>query len=219
MDFSTKLPKISSGYDTIWVIVDRLTKSAHFLPMKETDSMKRLTRLYLKEVVSRHGVLVSIISDCDGSRKLLVGKAQSEFNRGLRGDENPIRTLGDYSKPSHKGYRNNIELSEGNNAGKKAHVFILIFLRDQASNWLEFRPARSVSTWEDLTTYFLAQLFPLGRTTKLHNDISMFQQHQGESLSEAWTHFKDLLQKVPYHGINLWLQVQIFYDHVNPVTR
>ncbi|GJT98098.1 hypothetical protein Tco_1093616 [Tanacetum coccineum] len=47
----------------------------------------------------------------------------------------------------------------------------------------------------------------------------MFQQHHGESLSEAWTRFKDLLQKVPHHGIDLWFQVQIFYDHVNPVTR
>ncbi|GKB93817.1 hypothetical protein Tco_0979954 [Tanacetum coccineum] len=47
----------------------------------------------------------------------------------------------------------------------------------------------------------------------------MFQQHQGESLSEAWTSFKDLLQKAPHHGIDLWLQVQIFYDHVNPATR
>ncbi|GKB27858.1 putative reverse transcriptase domain-containing protein [Tanacetum coccineum] len=62
MDFVTKLPKTSSGQDTIWVIVDRLTKSAHFLPMKETDSMEKLTRQYLKEVVSRHGVPVSIIS-------------------------------------------------------------------------------------------------------------------------------------------------------------
>ncbi|GKC10745.1 hypothetical protein Tco_1007527 [Tanacetum coccineum] len=47
----------------------------------------------------------------------------------------------------------------------------------------------------------------------------MFQQHQGESLSEAWTRFKDLLQKVLHHGIDLWLQVQIFYDHVTPATR
>ncbi|GJY84644.1 hypothetical protein Tco_0498670 [Tanacetum coccineum] len=52
-----------------------------------------------------------------------------------------------------------------------------------------------------------------------YNDIMMFQQHHGESLSKAWTRFKDLLQKVPHHGIDLWLQVQIFYDHVNPVTR
>ncbi|GJS28667.1 putative reverse transcriptase domain-containing protein [Tanacetum coccineum] len=56
MDFVTKLPKTSTGQDTIWVIVDRLTKSAHFLPMKETDSMEKLTRQYLKEVVLRHGV-------------------------------------------------------------------------------------------------------------------------------------------------------------------
>ncbi|GJS26312.1 putative reverse transcriptase domain-containing protein [Tanacetum coccineum] len=65
MNFITKLPKTSSGYDMIWVIVDCLTKSAHFLPMKEMDTMERLTRLYLKEVVSRHGVPVSIISDRD----------------------------------------------------------------------------------------------------------------------------------------------------------
>ncbi|GKA21044.1 putative reverse transcriptase domain-containing protein [Tanacetum coccineum] len=66
MDFMTKLPKMASGQDMIWVIVDRLTKSAHFLPAKENDSMEKLTRQYLKEVVSRHGVPVSIISDRDG---------------------------------------------------------------------------------------------------------------------------------------------------------
>ncbi|GJR59150.1 hypothetical protein Tco_0625905 [Tanacetum coccineum] len=71
------------------------------------------------------------------------------------GDENPIRTLGDYSRPSHEGYRNTIELAAGNNV------------------------------------------------------------HHGESLSKAWTHFKDILQKVPYYGIDRWLQIQIFYDHVS----
>ncbi|GJW72167.1 putative reverse transcriptase domain-containing protein [Tanacetum coccineum] len=65
MDFVTKLPKTSSGQDTIWVIVDHLTKSTYFLPMKEIDSMEKLTRQYLKEVVLRHGVSVSIISDRD----------------------------------------------------------------------------------------------------------------------------------------------------------
>nr|GEX25563.1 putative reverse transcriptase domain-containing protein [Tanacetum cinerariifolium] len=64
-DFITKLPKISTGQDTIWVLVGRLTKSAYFLPMKETDLMEKLTTQYLKEVVSRHGVLVLIISDRD----------------------------------------------------------------------------------------------------------------------------------------------------------
>ncbi|GJW10638.1 zinc finger, CCHC-type containing protein [Tanacetum coccineum] len=157
------------------------------------------------------------------------------------GDTNPIRTLGDYSKPSHEGYRNTIELPVGNNVvplrsdtirlvqngcsfhglwsedpnqhlkdflklvdsldldcenRERTHMRLFQFsLRDQASNWLERLLVGSITTWEDLTTYFLPQLFPPGRTAKLHNDILMFQQHQGESLSEAWTCFKDLLQK------------------------
>ncbi|GKB35931.1 putative reverse transcriptase domain-containing protein [Tanacetum coccineum] len=65
MDFVSGLPRKPSGYDTIWVIVVRLTKSAHFLPMKKTDSMEKLTQLYLKEKVCRHGVPVSIILDRD----------------------------------------------------------------------------------------------------------------------------------------------------------
>ncbi|GJW84434.1 MAK10-like protein [Tanacetum coccineum] len=181
------------------------------------------------------------------------------------GDANPIHTLGDYSKPSHEGYRNTIELPKGNNVvplrsdtirlvqnGCSFHglrsndpnqhlkdflklvdslelndenrertrlSFFQFSLRDQASNWLERLPAGSITTWEDLTTRFLAQFFPPGRTVKLRNDILMFQQHQGESISKAWTSFKDLLQKVPHHGIDLWLQVQIFYDLATPATR
>ncbi|GJT41190.1 putative reverse transcriptase domain-containing protein [Tanacetum coccineum] len=65
MDFVTKLPKSSQGYDTIWVIVDRLTKSVIFVPMRETDPMDKLARMYLKEVVTRHGIPLSIICDRD----------------------------------------------------------------------------------------------------------------------------------------------------------
>ncbi|KAL4579703.1 hypothetical protein LXL04_015862 [Taraxacum kok-saghyz] len=65
MDFITKLPKTPGGYETIWVVVDRLTKSAHFLPIRETDKMEKLTRTYLKEIVRLHGVPISIISDRD----------------------------------------------------------------------------------------------------------------------------------------------------------
>ncbi|GJT91256.1 putative reverse transcriptase domain-containing protein [Tanacetum coccineum] len=65
MDFVSGLPRTPSGYDTIWVIVDRLTKLAHFLSMKKTDNMEKLTQLYLKEVACRHGVPASIISDRD----------------------------------------------------------------------------------------------------------------------------------------------------------
>ncbi|GJY43335.1 putative reverse transcriptase domain-containing protein [Tanacetum coccineum] len=66
MDFITKLPRTSSGYDTIWVIVDCLTKSAHFLPMRENDPMDKLAKLYLKKAVTKHGIPVSIICDRDG---------------------------------------------------------------------------------------------------------------------------------------------------------
>ncbi|GJZ94743.1 hypothetical protein Tco_0666946 [Tanacetum coccineum] len=112
------------------------------------------------------------------------------------GDENPIRTLGDYSIPSYEGYRNTIELPAGNN--------VALFDRHHFK-WCPKRIAHSTALFR--------------RIAKLRNDILMFQQHQGESLLEAWTSFKDLLQKVPHHGIDLWLQVQIFYDHVNPITR
>ncbi|GJY16857.1 putative reverse transcriptase domain-containing protein [Tanacetum coccineum] len=65
MDFVTKLPRSSSGHDTIWVIMDRLTKSAHFLPIREDYRMERLARLYLNEIVARHGWPISIISNRD----------------------------------------------------------------------------------------------------------------------------------------------------------
>ncbi|GKE78103.1 putative reverse transcriptase domain-containing protein, partial [Tanacetum coccineum] len=78
MDFITKLPKTINGYDTIWVIVDHLTKSAHFLPMRENDPIKKLMRLYMKEVVTRHGVPISIISDRDTRFTSLFWKALHE---------------------------------------------------------------------------------------------------------------------------------------------
>ncbi|GKB02467.1 zinc finger, CCHC-type containing protein [Tanacetum coccineum] len=138
-------------------------------------------------------------------------------------NENPRRTLGDYSMPSHEGYRNIIEIPDGNNVvplrsntirlvqngcsfyglwsedqnqhlmdflklldsldlngdnRERTHMRLFQFsLRDQASNWLEHLPTGSISTWEDLTNRFLAQFFLPGRTSKLRNDILMFQQH------------------------------------------
>ena len=174
------------------------------------------------------------------------------------------RTLGEYSRPSHQGYRNTIEFTGANVTPLRSDTIRLVqsgcafhglrsedpnqhlkdflkivdsidldvatrettrlrlfqfSLRDQASQWLERLPAGSITTWDDLTTRFLAQFFPPGRTIKLRNDILMFQQRQGETLYEAWALFKDLLQKVPHHGIDLWLQVQIFYDHIDLSTR
>nr|GEX91529.1 zinc finger, CCHC-type [Tanacetum cinerariifolium] len=167
------------------------------------------------------------------------------------GEENSKRprTLGDYSRPSHKGYQNAIELSEGAKVSplrsdtirlvqngcafqglmsEDAIQHLKDFLRivdsinlngatrnttrlrllcfsfpNQAIKWLDRLPAGSISTWDDLTTRFLAQFFPPGRTAKFQKDILMFQQHQDESLCDAWTRFKDLLLKVPHHGRRL----------------
>ncbi|GKD72273.1 putative reverse transcriptase domain-containing protein [Tanacetum coccineum] len=66
MDFITKLPKSSQGLDTIWVIVDRLTKSAHSFPIRENDPLDKLARLYLNRIVTRYGIPVSVICDRDG---------------------------------------------------------------------------------------------------------------------------------------------------------
>nr|GEZ60095.1 putative reverse transcriptase domain-containing protein [Tanacetum cinerariifolium] len=66
MDFIMRFPRSSRGYDTIWVIVDRLTKLTHFLAIQEDYMMEKLARLYIDEIVARHGVLVPIISGQDG---------------------------------------------------------------------------------------------------------------------------------------------------------
>ena len=65
MDFVIGLPHSKDGYDSIWVIVDKLTKSAHFLPVKATYFVAKLAKLYVKHIVCLHGMPVSIISDRD----------------------------------------------------------------------------------------------------------------------------------------------------------
>ena len=65
MDFVVGLPRTPEGYDSIWVIVDRLTKSAHFLPVKTTYTLERYATLYIREIVRLHGAPVSIVSDRD----------------------------------------------------------------------------------------------------------------------------------------------------------
>ena len=65
MDFVTALPRTRAGYDMIWVIVDRLTKVAHFIPLKTGCSLEKMAQLYVKEIVRLHGVPRSIVSDRD----------------------------------------------------------------------------------------------------------------------------------------------------------
>ncbi|GJW31692.1 MAK10-like protein, partial [Tanacetum coccineum] len=170
---------------------------------------------------------------------------RNPFSSTSIGDENHIRTLGDYSKSSHDGYRNTIELPVGNNVeplrsdtirlvqngysfhglrfedpnqylkdflkvvdsldldgANRERMRLCLFqfsLHDQASNWLERLPAGSITTWEDLTTRFLAQFFPPGRTVKLRNDILIrtIDQSVGGKLrdlnaKESWELLEDL---------------------------
>ncbi|GJZ12637.1 MAK10-like protein [Tanacetum coccineum] len=133
------------------------------------------------------------------------------------GDENPIRTLGDYSKPSHEGYKNTIELLIGKNmvplrsedpnqhlkdflklvdsldldGENRERTRLRLFqfsLRDQASNWLERLPAGSITTWEDLTTQFVSQFFLPGRTAKLQ-DLALYD-------NKSWNDPRDFAKPV-----------------------
>ena len=63
MDFNVGLPRTRDGYDSIWVIVDRLTKIAHFIPMRTTYTSAKLAELYMSRIVCLHGVLKKIVSD------------------------------------------------------------------------------------------------------------------------------------------------------------
>ncbi|GJW91206.1 hypothetical protein Tco_0168759 [Tanacetum coccineum] len=118
------------------------------------------------------------------------------------GDENPIRTLGDYSKPSHEGYRNTIELPVANNMvplrsdtirlvqnGCSFHGLWSADPNQHLKDFLKLVDSLnldgSITIWEDLTTRFLAQFFPLGKTTKLRNDILI-------NAEESWALLEDL---------------------------
>ena len=65
MDFIVGLPRSSQGMDCIWVIVDRLTKFAHFLPVKTIYNADKLANIYMTKIVRLHGMPVSIVSDRD----------------------------------------------------------------------------------------------------------------------------------------------------------
>ena len=65
MDFVVRLPLTGRKHDLVWVVVDRLTKSAHFLPVRTYYSLDKLAELYIKEIVRLHGILISIILDLE----------------------------------------------------------------------------------------------------------------------------------------------------------
>ncbi|KAL5556287.1 hypothetical protein UlMin_038523 [Ulmus minor] len=92
-------------------------------------------------------------------------------------------------------------------------------LRDQARAWLNSLPSDSITTWNDLAEKFLMKYFPPTKNAKLRNDITSFQQLEGESLYETWERYKELLRRCPHHGIPFWIQMETFYNGLNAQTR
>ena len=80
IDFMSGLSKSSEGYEPIWVIVDRMTKSTHFLLVRTTDPVRKLAKLYLKEIVRLHGIPILIVSDRDVRFTSMLWK---EFQEGF----------------------------------------------------------------------------------------------------------------------------------------
>nr|GEY75765.1 putative reverse transcriptase domain-containing protein [Tanacetum cinerariifolium] len=136
---------MSTGQDTIWVFIDRLTKSAHFLPMKKPDSMKKLTRQYLKEVVSRHGVPVLIISDRDSKFTSYLWKSLNKalgtqldismaYHRQTDGQsERTIQTLEDMLRACVIDFRKDAQLTGSKIVHETTEKIIQIKKRIQAA--------------------------------------------------------------------------------------
>ncbi|XP_027368323.1 uncharacterized protein LOC113874285 [Abrus precatorius] len=92
-------------------------------------------------------------------------------------------------------------------------------LRSRAKQWLNSLPRGSITSWEAMAEKFLAKYFPPAKIAKMRNDISSFYELETETLYDTWERFKELLRKCPHHGILDWLQVQTFYNGLNPGTR
>ena len=93
------------------------------------------------------------------------------------------------------------------------------FLRDRAMAWLNSLPYDSITTWNELADKFLMKYFPPTKNAKLRNEISSFHQLEDESLYEACERFKELLRRCPHHGIPCCIQLETFYNGLNPSTR
>ncbi|KAJ9553505.1 hypothetical protein OSB04_017550 [Centaurea solstitialis] len=118
MDLITKLPRTPRGFDAIWVIVDRLTKSAHFMPIWESSSSEVLADIYVKEIVARHGVPVTIISDRDGEvgqRELGSTEIVQKTTESIEMIRERLRTAQSCQKSYADKRRSDLEFQVGDN--------------------------------------------------------------------------------------------------------
>lgn len=92
-------------------------------------------------------------------------------------------------------------------------------LNSKAKAWLTSLPPGTITTWDELVRSFLSKYFPPAKSARMRNDITNFMQQDHESLYEAWERYKDLLRKCSHHGLPLWMQVQTFYNGLQPYTQ
>jgi Retrotransposon gag protein len=85
-------------------------------------------------------------------------------------------------------------------------------LGDKARNWLRSLDTGTIRTWTQMSDVFLSKYFPPSKTSALHAQIINFRQRGGESLSEAWDRYQELLRLCPHHGLEKWFILQIFYE-------
>ena len=95
----------------------------------------------------------------------------------------------------------------------------LFSLIDQVRAWLNSLRLDSITTWNDLADKFLMKYFPPTKNVKLRNEITSFHQLKNESLYDAWERFKELFRRCPHHGISCYIQLETFYNGLNPSTR
>ncbi|KAL8093104.1 hypothetical protein AgCh_035119 [Apium graveolens] len=92
-------------------------------------------------------------------------------------------------------------------------------LRDKAKSWLHSLPSGSITTWEDLAQKFLTKFFPMAKTVALRNALTQFAQQSGETLCEAWEHYKEMLRKCHHHDMPDWMIIDCFYNGLGAQSR
>ncbi|KAI3758997.1 hypothetical protein L6452_06570 [Arctium lappa] len=92
-------------------------------------------------------------------------------------------------------------------------------LRDRAKSWFNSLAPGSVPSWSNMAGIFLRKYFPPTRNAKSINEICMFKQMDDEAIPDAWERFKELLRKCPHHGIPYCIQLETFYNGLNPMAK
>ncbi|GKA31864.1 retrovirus-related pol polyprotein from transposon TNT 1-94 [Tanacetum coccineum] len=196
MDFITKLPKTANGYDTIWVIVDRLTKSAHFLLMRENDPMERLMKLYMKEVVTRHAEWDLLYGEVDPHGRMILASVEKGPLVWPSITEDGVTRLKEY-----------VELTPAEaiqaDCDIKAINIILQGLPTEIYALVsQHRVAKDL--WEKIKLLMQGtSLTKQERECKLYDEFDKFTYKKGESLHEYYLRFTLLLNDMNIYKMPL----------------